>query len=81
MSTLMKSNIEKRIDDKQNEFIERIVNYSNRQVTFSTEDRIYNWKRLKELQKNIKFDCISLREIILDSTKEKLEEAYKGINE
>ncbi len=81
MSTLMKSNIEKRIDDKQNEFIERIVNYSNRQVTFSTEDRIYNWKRLKELQKNIMFDCISLREIILDSTKEKLEEAYKGINE
>tara|TARA_R100001377_G_scaffold21391_1_gene11301 strand:+ start:843 stop:1076 length:234 start_codon:yes stop_codon:yes gene_type:complete len=77
----MKSNIEKRIDDKQNEFIERIVNYSNRQVTFSTEDRIYNWKRLKELQKNIMFDCISLREIILDSTKEKLEEAYKGINE
>ena len=77
----MKNNIEKRIDDKQNEFIERIVNYSNRQMNFSTEDRIYNWKRLKELQKNIMFDCISLREITLDSTKEKLEEAYKGLNE
>jgi len=81
MKTSTKSNIEKRIDDKQNEFIERIVNYSNRQTTFDTEDRIYNWKRLKELQKNIMFDCISLREIILDSTKEKLEQAYKGINE
>ena len=66
--------IEKKVDDYQNEYLEMIINVCKE----NTDDKqyIYYWERAKRLQKSICVFTNMERELALVEAKEALEKAF-----
>ena len=69
-----KKEIEKKVDDFQNEYLETIINVCKE----NTDDKqyIYYWERAKRLQKSISVFTFLERELALVEAKEALEKAF-----
>tara|TARA_Y100000310_G_scaffold263767_1_gene274179 strand:+ start:3548 stop:3835 length:288 start_codon:yes stop_codon:yes gene_type:complete len=69
-----KKEIEKKIDNYQNEYLETVVNICKE----NTDDKqyVYYWERAKRLQKSICVFTNMEREIALNEAKEALEKAF-----
>ena len=69
-----KKELEKKVDDFQNEYLETIVNICKE----NTDDKqyIYYWERAKRLQKSISVFTFLERELALVEAKEALEKAF-----
>jgi len=69
-----KKELEKKVDDFQNEYLETIINVCKE----NTDDKqyIYYWERAKRLQKSISVFTFLERELALVEAKEALEKAF-----
>ena len=69
-----KKELEKKVDDFQNEYLETIINVCKE----NTDDKqyIYYWERAKRLQKSIGVFTFMERELALVEAKEALEKAF-----
>ena len=69
-----KKELEKKVDDFQNEYLETIINLCKE----NTDDKqyIYYWERAKRLQKSISVFTFLERELALVEAKEALEQAF-----
>ena len=69
-----KKELEKKVDDFQNEYLETIINLCKE----NTDDKqyIYYWERAKRLQKSISVFTFLERELALVEAKEALEKAF-----
>ena len=74
-----KKEIQKRLDDYQNEYMEIMGNIISNDYTDVVDNEkgfIYWWERAKRLQKNIITNTFIEREIALDEAKMALEKAF-----
>ncbi len=74
-----KKEIQKRLDDYQNEYMEIMGNIIGNDYTDVVDNEkgfIYWWERAKRLQKNIITNTFIEREIALDEAKMALEKAF-----
>ena len=74
-----KKEIQKRLDDYQNEYMEIMGNIIRNDYTDVVDNEkgfIYWWERAKRLQKNIITNTFIEREIALDEAKMALEKAF-----
>jgi|TARA_B100001964_G_C13802737_1_gene409490 hypothetical protein len=74
-----KKEIQKRLDDYQNEYMEimgNIISNDYTDVVDNDKGFIYWWERAKRLQKNIITNTFIEREIALDEAKMALEKAF-----